>query len=313
MAGWIQGYVMSSKSEYSNNNSPAVDFSEYVPRISEFRRFLKVFFSRKLVIFGIVVILILIFTAIFASFLAPYNPYEINMAAQLETPSWHHLLGTDNVGRDVLSRIIYGTRNSLMVGIIAVGIAAGIGITLGLVAGYTGGVTYAIIMRFMDAMMTIPSILLALVIAAVLGGGLKNIMIALGIGFVPGYARLMCGQTLSIKANEYITAERSMGASNLQIMLGHILPNCLPPLIVMMTMMLGLAILSEAGLSFIGIGIEPPEAAWGSMVSSGYRYLLSNPVLSIAPGFAIMLVVFAFNMVGDGLRDALDPRLRGTL
>jgi ABC-type dipeptide/oligopeptide/nickel transport system permease subunit len=217
------------------------------------------------------------------------------------------------VGRDVLSRIIYGTRTSLLVGIVSVGIAASVGMTLGLFAGYFEGTVYIVIMRLMDAMMSLPMILLALVIAALLGGGLKNVMIALGIGLVPGYARLMCAQTLSIKENEYVTAGRSFGASNLRIMFCHILPNSFPPLIVMMTMMLGLAILSEAGLSFLGIGIEPPGAAWGSMISDGYKYLLTNPILSFAPGIAIMLVVFAFNMVGDGLRDALDPRLRGTI
>jgi ABC-type dipeptide/oligopeptide/nickel transport system permease subunit len=156
-------------------------------------------------------------------------------------------------------------------------------------------------------------ILLALLIASLLGGGVKNVMLALGIAMLPGYARLMCGQVLSIKENDYILAEHSAGASHLRIMLRHILPNCLPPLLVLLTMQIGAAILAEAGLSFLGVGIEPPAAAWGLMVSDGRMYLLTNPVLSFAPGIAIMLVVFAFNMVGDGLRDALDPRLRGTL
>jgi ABC-type dipeptide/oligopeptide/nickel transport system permease subunit len=200
-----------------------------------------------------------------------------------------------------------------MVGIVVVLIAASVGITLGLIAGYSGGITNSIIMRLMDSMMAIPMILLALVIAALLGGGMKNIMIALGIGLIPGYARLMCGQVLSVKESDYITAARSFGAGNIRIMIVHILKNCFPPLIVMMTLMLGMAILAEAGLSFLGIGIEAPEAAWGSMVSDGYRYLLGNPILSIAPGLAIMVVVFSFNLVGDGLRDALDPRLRGRL
>jgi ABC-type dipeptide/oligopeptide/nickel transport system permease subunit len=168
-------------------------------------------------------------------------------------------------------------------------------------------------MRLVDALMSFPMILLALVIASVLGGGLKNVMVALGIGLVPGYARLMCGQVLIIKENDYVIAGRSIGASNLRIMLAHILPNSFPPLIVLMTMMMGMAILAEAGLSFLGIGIEPPGATWGAMVSDGYKYLLTNPMLSFAPGLAVMFVVYAFNMVGDGLRDALDPRLRGTL
>jgi peptide/nickel transport system permease protein len=289
------------------------EYKEIAPRVSEFRRFRRVFLGRKVVVFGILIILLLILTAIFAPFLAPYNPYKIDLSNQLLKPGRAHFLGTDDLGRDTLSRVIYGARTSLMVGLIAVAIAASIGITLGLVSGYFGGMTYTVIMRLMDAMMSIPMILLALVIASMLGGGLKNVMIALGIGIVPGYARLMCGQALAVKENDYVIAARSIGSSNFRVMLRHILPNSLPPLIVMMTMMLGLAILSEAGLSFLGIGIEQPGAAWGSMVYNGYAYLTISPMLSIAPGVAIMLVVFAFNMVGDGLRDALDPRLRGTL
>jgi ABC-type dipeptide/oligopeptide/nickel transport system permease subunit len=165
----------------------------------------------------------------------------------------------------------------------------------------------------MDAMMCFPMILLALVIAAVLGSGIQNVIIALSVATIPGYARITCGLTLSIKENDYILAERAIGPSTLRIMFRHILPNAFPPLIVLMTMQLGSLILAEAGLSFLGIGIKPPGAAWGAMVNEGYKYLRYNPILSIAPGAAIMVVVFAFNMVGDGLRDALDPRLRGLL
>jgi len=213
----------------------------------------------------------------------------------------------------VLSRLIYGSRTALMVGFISVGIASIIGITLGLVSGYFGGMMNIIIMRAMDAFMCFPMILLALVIAAVLGGGIHNVIIALSVAIIPGYARVMHGLTLSIKENDYIMAEQAMGAGHGRTMLRHVLPNALPPLIVLMTMQLGNLILAEASLSFLGIGIEPPGAAWGAMVNDGYRFLLRNPVLSFAPGLAIMLVVFAFNMVGDGLRDALDPRLRGLI
>jgi ABC-type dipeptide/oligopeptide/nickel transport system permease subunit len=199
-----------------------------------------------------------------------------------------------------------------MVGVIALGIAAIVGMIVGLIAGYFGGWVQAVIMRIMDALMAFPMILLALVVAALLGGGLRNVMIAIGIALVPGYARLMCGQALSIKENDYVLAEQSMGASSLRIMLRHVFPNCLPPLIVMITMMMGMAVLAEAGLSYLGIGIEAPAAAWGGMINDGYSRITTNPILSFAPGIAIMLVVFAFNMVGDGLRDALDPRLRGT-
>jgi peptide/nickel transport system permease protein len=291
----------------------AKDFAEIPPSVSEFQRFRRVFLGRKVVIFGLIVILVLVLTAIFAPFLAPYNPYQQDLDQTLLKPSQEHIFGTDALGRDTFSRIIYGTRTSLMVGIIAIGIAASIGMILGLIAGYYGGIVNVIIMRSVDALMSIPMILLALVIASLLGSGLKNVMIALGVGMLPAYARLMCGQVLTVRETDYILAGHATGASNLRIMLRHVLPNCFPPLIVLITMMMGSAILAEAGLSFLGLGIEPPGAAWGAMVSDGYRYLFTNPMLSFAPGIAIMLVVYAFNMVGDGLRDALDPRLRGTL
>jgi len=283
------------------------------PRISEWRHFYRVFLSRGLVIFGMVVILIMIITAIFAPFIAPYDPYELGTGKILEQPSWDHPLGTDQLGRDTLSRVIYGTQTSLMVGLIVV-IAAGIvGMTLGLLAGYYTGWINMVIMRIIDALMCFPMILLALVIASLLGGGIRNVILALSVGLVPIYARLMCGQVLSVKNNDYVMAEKAIGASNQRIMLKHIVMNCFPPLIVMMTMVLGATILAEAGLSFLGIGIEQPTPAWGSMVNDGRIYLVESPILSFAPGVAIMLVVFAFNMVGDGLRDALDPRLRGVI
>lgn len=289
------------------------DFADIAPRVSEFKRFRRVFFSRWIVVFGIVVILLLILTALTAEFIAPFDPYKIDLSNTLLQPSGEHWFGTDALGRDTLSRVIYGTRTSLMIGIVAVGIGAVAGMTLGLLAGYYRGMVYTIIMRAMDSMIAFPLIILALVLAAMLGGGLRNIMIALGVGLTPAYCRLMCGMVLSLRENDYVMAGRAIGASNLRIMLRHILPNSFPPLIVLITMMMGTTILAEAGLSFLGIGIAPPGAAWGAMVSVGYRYLLTNPMLSFAPGLAIMLVVFAFNMVGDGLRDALDPRLRGKL
>jgi peptide/nickel transport system permease protein len=297
----------------SVNNTLNALSETLAPRTSEPKRFLKVLFSRGLVIFGIIVILFVIVVAIFAPLLAPYDPYEQDWNITLLKPSPQHLLGTDSLGRDTLSRLIFGSRNSLMVGVVALAIAATLGMSLGLIAGYFGGWINAIIMRFVDSMMSFPMILFALVITALLGGGMRNVMIALGISMLPGYARLMCGQVLSVKENDYVLAEHAAGAGDLRIMLRHILPNCFPPLIVMVTMQIGAAILAEAGLSFLGIGIEPPAAAWGLMVEDGRTYLLTNPIISFAPGLAIMLVVFGFNMVGDGLRDALDPRLRGTI
>ena len=200
-----------------------------------------------------------------------------------------------------------------MVGFISVAIGSAIGITLGITAGFTRGFISALIMRAMDAMMCFPMLILSLVIAALLGNGIVNVIIALSVASIPLYARVVYGLTLSIKENDYILAQKSLGSGSWRTMLTHILPNAFPPLIVIVTMQLGGLILAEAGLSFLGIGIAPPGAAWGAMVNEGYRYLLNNPVLSFAPGLAIMLVVFAFNMVGDGLRDALDPKLRGLL
>jgi len=289
------------------------DFSEAPVCVSEWGRFRRVFFERKLVMFGLIVLMLLVITAIFAPLLAPYDPYQSNMADSLLAPSSKYLLGTDIQGRDTLSRLIFGSRTALMVGFLTVGIAGIAGVTLGLVAGYFGGITNMIIMRTMDALMGFPMILLALIIAALLGSGIVNVIIALSVATLPGYARVMHGLTLSIRENDYILAQRAMGAGNIRAMFSHILPNALPPMIVLITLQLGALILAEAGLSFLGIGIKPPGAAWGAMVADGYRYLSSYPWLSFAPGVAIMLVVFAFNLVGDGLRDALDPRLRGLL
>ena len=231
----------------------------------------------------------------------------------MQHPSKQHLLGTDSLGRDILSRIIYGARVSLAVGFIAVGVGGFLGMSLGMLSGYFGGVIDMLIMRFIDAMMAIPPLLLALVLGVSLGGGLYSVMIALGISLLPTYARLMRGQVLSVKQADYVKASEVVGCSDFSIMTRHVFPNCLPPLIVLVTLNLGVAILSEASLSFLGLGISPPGAAWGAMVYDGYIYLLTNPLISFAPGICILLVVLAFNIVGDGLRDALDPRLRGTI
>jgi ABC-type dipeptide/oligopeptide/nickel transport system permease subunit len=290
-----------------------IGLSEKRTRNVALKRFRRVFFSRGLVIFGITVILATIIVAIFAPWLAPYDPYEQNLRKSLLNPCKEHILGTDRLGRDTLSRIIYGSRASLMVGIFAISFATIMGMMLGLIAGFFGGITNAAIMRIIDGFMSFPLLLLALCISALLGGGIKNVVIALSIGLVPNYTRLMCAQVITFKERDFIMAAISLGASNKRIMFRHLVPNCFPPIIVLMTMMMGHAILAEAGLSFLGVGISPPGAAWGAMVNEGYEYLLTNPILSFAPGLAIMLVVFSFNMVGDGLRDALDPKLRGAI
>jgi len=296
-----------------SDTSISYETTEIIPRVSEWKRFYKVFFGRGIVIFGMAIIVIFILVAIFADLIALYDPYATDLTSTLQNPSSAHWLGTDAVGRDTLSRIIYGTRTSLEIGLIVVGIGTVIGMTLGTIAAYFGGWVYVIIMRFIDALMCFPMIILALLIASMLGPGIKNIIIALTISLMPGYARLMCGQVLTVRENDYIVAARSLGASNLRIIMRHVVLNCLPPLIVQITMMLGATILAEAGLSFLGIGIQPPIPTWGGMVTNGRQYLTNHPVLSLAPGLALMLVVFAFNIVGDGLRDALDPRLRGQL
>jgi peptide/nickel transport system permease protein len=286
---------------------------EALPRVNEFRRFVRVLFSRSVVVFGVIAIIAVILAAILAPVIAPYDPDDQVLDRVLQQPNRQHLLGTDSLGRDTLSRIIFGTRITLLVGVGTVIIAASLGTIIGLIAGYFGGWVFTVIMRFTDGIMAIPPLLLALVIAALLGTGVKGVMIAVSFALMPGYIRLICGQVLSVKENEYVMAARSVGVGHIGIMFRHILPNCFSPLIVQMTMMMGLAILIEASLSFLGLGIKPPSAAWGSMVYDGYKYLVMRPILSIAPGLAIMLVVFAFNMTGDGLRDTLDPRLRGTL
>lgn len=286
---------------------------EIPPKYSEWRGIARIFFSRKISVVGLSLVILITIVAIFAPLLAPYDPYEIDLTNKLAQSSSQHWLGTDNLGRDTLSRLIYASRNSLMVGIGAVSISAVIGQLLGLLAAYNRGWIFNIIMRFIDTLMSLPMIVLALVISAVLGGGLTNVIIALGIGSIPLHCRMMCGVALSVKQNDYITALYAAGANPFRIMFQHIFKNSFPTLLVTMTMGLGSVILSESALSFLGVGILSPGAAWGSMINDGYRFLLTNPLLSIGPGIVLMLTVFGFNMMGDGLRDALDPKLRGTI
>ena len=295
-----------------NDNSPVASQTN-LPEVGSFRRLTHVMFQRKVVAGGSFVILVLIITAVFASQLAPHDPYEQNLTSILASPSRLHLLGTDELGRDVLSRIIFGSRISLLAGIVAVSLAGIVGMGFGLFAGYFGGWTNTIIMRSTDALLALPPVILMLAISAVLGGGLFNVLVALAIAMTPTYCRLMCGQVATLKETEYVTALRAMGAGHLRVMFRHLLPNALPPLLVLLSVNLGTAIMMEASLSFLGIGILPPTPTWGAMVSNGYKFLLADPLVSFAPGCAILLVVLAFNMVGDGLRDALDPRLKGLI
>jgi len=291
----------------------SVVLEETPPPYSEWRRIRSVFFGRPLPVVGLAIILIFIIITIFGPLMAPHDPYAIDVMNKLKSPSWEHWLGTDSLGRDTLSRLIYGARTSMMIGIIVISISAGIGVLLGLAASYYGGITNNIIMRLTDGLMAFPGILIALLVAGLLGGGIQSVIIALTVSMIAPVVRVTGGIALSVKQNDYVTAARSMGAGSIRIMLTEILPNCFAPILVMMTMGIGATILGEASLSFLGVGIKPPTPVWGRMVNEGYQYLVTSPVLSIAPGLAVMLVVFGFNMMGDGLRDALDPRLRGVV
>lgn len=281
-------------------------------RITSSRVF-RVMFSRKIIVVCAILLLIMVLIAIFAPVIAPYNPNKDDLYNVLKGCSAEHWLGTDSNGRDVLSRIIYGARISFTVGIVAVVISSVIGMALGLIAGMAGGVVDAFIMRVMDAMMAVPMLILAMFLGAILGQGLGNVCLAIGISMVPGYARVTRGQVLSVRNADYVTAGTLCGASRIRNTLVHVFPNCLSVNIVSMTASLGGAILAEANLSFLGMGITPPTPSWGAMVSGGYKYLSTQPIIAIAPGIAIIIVVLCFNMCGDALRDALDPKLRGTL
>jgi ABC-type dipeptide/oligopeptide/nickel transport system permease subunit len=304
---------MNSEIIKSPQSEPETEMTEIRPKVNEFRRFIRVFFGRPVVIIGFVLLLVFIICAAVPQWLTHYDPVKQTLSQGLLPPSSEHWLGTDALGRDLYTRIIFGARTAIIIAVSAIVFAVVVGTILGLIAGYTGGVTNSIIMRFIDAMMAFPGILLALTIVSVLGGGMLTVIIALGVPSITGYARVVCAEAMSLRENDYVLAARTLGASKKRIMFLHILPNAIAPLIVMSTIAIGMTILAEAGLSYLGIGITEPTIAWGSLVNVGQRYLLNYPLLSIAPGIAIMLVVFGFNMVGDGLRDALDPRLRGTL
>lgn len=277
---------------------------------SQFKEICMRFSKNKLAMFGMIVIILLIIMAIFAPFIAPYSYDEQNLKRSNMLPSRQHLMGTDNFGRDIFSRIIYGSRISLQIGFIAVGIGVLIGGTLGSFAAYYGGVADNIIMRFIDVLLAIPSTLLAISIAAALGPGLTNAMIAVGVGTVPNYARVVRASVLTVKEQEFIEAARCIGVKDHNIILKHILPNAMAPLIVQATIGVASAILSAAALSFIGLGIQPPIPEWGAMLSAGRTYIRDYWHIVTFPGVTIMFAIFSLNLFGDGLRDALDPKLR---
>jgi len=270
------------------------------------------FLSDPKALVSTVILTFFVVLALFAPLIAPYGEDEQNRRASLEKPSSAHLLGTDRLGRDVLSRIIYGSRVSLRVGVIAVGIAAAIGIPIGLVAGYLGRWADEILMRIVDAWIVFPNLILLLAIVAILGPGVTNVMIAIGLNTFPIYARLIRAQTLSLKERDFVLAARTLGARDTRILARHVLPNAIQPIIVQGSLAVGGAVLAEAGLSFLGIGVKPPTATWGVIINDGFAVIRTNPWISVAPGVAIVLFVLGVNLLGDRLRDVLDPRLRGS-
>ena len=260
---------------------------------------------------GVVIILLLVLMAIFAPLLAPYDPNEQDLYRVLEGPTRAHLLGPDDVGRDLLSRVIYGSRVSLFIGVTATVFSATIGILIGLVAGYKGGITDMIIMRITDTFMCIPGLVFLLVLAATLGAGIHNIIIAVTVLGWTAFARIIRGQVLVVRELPFVEAAHAAGASELRIMFKHLLPNSIAPIIVTASLAVGFNIMLESAAAFFGLGVQPPTPSWGKALRVGYSYLEIVPLFSIAPGLMITLAILAFNLLGDGLRDALDPRLRG--
>jgi peptide/nickel transport system permease protein len=266
--------------------------------------------KRKSALIGLAVVLFMVFVAIFAPLLAPYDPTAQSWTAVRKAPSAAHWFGTDEAGRDMLSRIIWGARASLIAGLTSVGIAMAIGVPLGLAAGFLGGLVDSFISRFTDAMLACPFLILAIALAAFLGPSLTNAMLAIGITATPFFIRLTRGQVLSIKAEEYVEAARAIGNPQWRVAVRHILPNILPQLMVQATLTIAAAIIAEASMSFLGLGLQPPAPSWGSMLNSAQRFLSNAPWMALWPGIAIFATVLSFNLLGDGLRDALDPRSR---
>ena len=263
----------------------------------------------RLAPFGALVLLAAVMLALGAPVLSPHDPLKQNLDNALARPGRAHVLGTDNVGRDVLSRVIWGTRVSLLAGIVSVVLAAAAGSVLGLLAGYAGGRVDGLVMRAMDAVLSFPPLVLALALGAVLGAGLGGVLLALGVVYTPTFARLMRGQVLAITARDYVDAARALGAPAFRIACRHVVPNAAAPIVVQASLSVAFAILAEASLSFLGLGIQPPQASWGSMINAGRGYLQQAPWIVFGPGVALFVTVVGLNFVGDAVRDALDPRL----
>jgi len=271
---------------------------------------LRRFVARRLVLVGVVLVIILVLIGLFGRFMAPYRPIAQDLTSVLGAPSARHWLGTDELGRDVLSRLLYGATISLQVGIAAVLVASVPGVILGTYVGYRRGLVDNVVMRVLDGLMAFPALILALTIVAVLGSNIFNVMLAIAVTSFPHYARLVRGQVLAVREFDYVLAVRSVGARDGRIIFRHIMPNVISPVLVQASLGVGFAIMAEAGLSFLGLGIQPPTPTWGSMIQVGFQYLETAPWLVMAPGTMIFMAVLGFNLLGDGLREAFDPHLR---
>ena len=274
------------------------------------RRALQRLARRRGAVVGAVAVLFFILVAVFAPLIAPYDPMATSWSAVRKPPSLIHLFGTDEIGRDVLSRVIYGARASLLAGIVSVSISLAVGVPIGLVAGYVGGLVDGVLMRITDALLACPFLILAIALAAFLGPNLLNAMVAIGISAMPAFIRLTRAQTLATKVEDYVEAAKAVGNPHWRIVLRHILPNILAAIMVQATLAVAAAIIAEASLSFLGLGQQPPEPSWGSMLNTAKNFLAQAPWMAWWPGLAIFVVVLSFNLLGDGLRDALDPRQR---
>ena len=299
----------------AKKSNPAVHMEDggvQVKKRSQFQETWRRLKKNRMAMLGLFVITLLILVSIFADFIFDYNDVVIKQdtSIRLEGPSSEHWLGTDEFGRDILARLVHGSRVSLSVGVVAVTISLLIGGTLGAIAGFYGGKVDNVIMRFMDILLAVPSLLLSITIVSALGPSLINLMLAIGISSVPSYARIVRASVLTVKDQEFVEAARCIGANNFEIITSHIIPNCMAPIIVQVSLKVASAILSTSGLSFLGLGVKAPTPEWGAMLSGGRSYLRNAPHLCIFPGIAIIITILSLNLLGDGLRDALDPKLK---
>lgn len=286
---------------------------ERLPAPRTRRRAIGGFFMEPKAAIGGILLGLILFGAVFAPFITPQGEHDVSPADSLQSPSLERPFGTDRLGRDIYSRVVYGARVSVIVGVVSAGLAVVFGVPLGLLAGYVGGAVDDVIMRFVDAWIAFPNLILVLAIITIIGGGVFNVMIAIGLGAFPLYARLIRGQTLSLKQMEYVTAARAMGAGPGRVMWRHILPNGYQPLLVQASLFTGSAVIAEAGLSFLGIGVQPPTATWGIVISDGFQVIRTHPWGAIVPGFPLVAFVMSVNLLGDRIRDLTDPRLRGVV